>query len=375
MSQRMRDPIDHAGPSWHCGKRLQPVIPLVRAAPVRAFAGRIEELGADVEPLLERSGLSARVLVEPAGETLLPLAGVANFLELAGRWTGVEDLGLQVGASLDLRQFGHFGIFVATGTTLGDGLGRAFDAWPGFNSGERSWMSRSGNLVDVHHRFMHPDARCWEQLTAFSLAVYLRFIASAAGPGWSPTALHVPLRKLPGADAHPLLANTALRFGSPWTTITMPASVLARPLPRRGDPKAPPHGRRWENAMPAGDVASALQEVITGLLPDGYPAMTRVAVAVGMSPRTLQRRLQARGQSYAGVVSKARFTEARRMLHDPARKIIDVALDLGYSDPAHFTRAFERWAGIPPREFRRKAREGSVAQGASGAGASGDGAS
>lgn len=46
------------------------------------------------------------------------------------------------------------------------------------------------------------------------------------------------------------------------------------------------------------------------------------------------------------------------MLREPARKIIDVALDLGSSDPPHFTRAFERWAGIASREFRRRMIDG-----------------
>jgi AraC-like DNA-binding protein len=72
-----------------------------------------------------------------------------------------------------------------------------------------------------------------------------------------------------------------------------------------------------------------------------------------MSVRTLQRRLQDECLTYARVVAQTRFDAAQRMLDDPDRKVIDVALDLGYSDPSHFTRAFGRWAGVAPREFRR----------------------
>src|SRR5262245_90658 len=114
---------------------------------------------------------------------------------------------------------------------------------------------------------------------------------------------------------------------------------------------------RW-CAMPAGHVAGVVQEIVISLLPGGYPDIQLVAEVVGMSARTLQRRLHAEGLTFARVVARGRFAEARRLLGDPARKIIDVALDLGYSDHAHFTRAFERWTGIPPREFRRRAVEG-----------------
>jgi AraC-like DNA-binding protein len=101
------------------------------------------------------------------------------------------------------------------------------------------------------------------------------------------------------------------------------------------------------------DFGEAVRQIVTMLLSEGYPDIHLVAGMVRISVRTLQRRLQDEGLTFARVVAKARFDEAQRMLEDPARKVIDVALDLGYSDPAHFTRAFERWTGLAPREFRR----------------------
>src|SRR5262245_28097329 len=102
------------------------------------------------------------------------------------------------------------------------------------------------------------------------------------------------------------------------------------------------------------DFGGAVQRIVATLLPDGRPDIRLVSQVVRLSLRTLQRRLHAEGLTFAGVVARARFAEALRMLDDPTRKVIEVALDLGYSDPAHFTRAFERWTGLTPREYRRR---------------------
>lgn len=75
---------------------------------------------------------------------------------------------------------------------------------------------------------------------------------------------------------------------------------------------------------------------------------------MGISVRTLQRWLQAAGLTYAGVAREARCAVALQMLEQSERKIRDVAVALGYSDPAHFTRAFLRWTGLTPRAFRRR---------------------
>jgi AraC-like DNA-binding protein len=82
-----------------------------------------------------------------------------------------------------------------------------------------------------------------------------------------------------------------------------------------------------------------------------------VAETIGTSVRTLQRRMQTAGLTYGGVVQQTRCAAAQQMLiEEPGRKISDVAHAVGYSDPAHFTRAFRRWMGIGPREFRRRGR-------------------
>jgi AraC-like DNA-binding protein len=61
---------------------------------------------------------------------------------------------------------------------------------------------------------------------------------------------------------------------------------------------------------------------------------------------------------FARLVDEARFQAASRLLHDPAVRIIDVSVELGYTDAANFTRAFRRWAGVSPLAFRRAAQPG-----------------
>jgi AraC-like DNA-binding protein len=86
------------------------------------------------------------------------------------------------------------------------------------------------------------------------------------------------------------------------------------------------------------------------------PEIQFVAAEMGTSVRTLQRRLRATGLTYGDVVQEARCAAAQQLLKDRRRRIGEIARKLGYSDHAHFTRAFQRWTGVTPREFRRYGR-------------------
>ncbi|WP_293397220.1 AraC family transcriptional regulator [Nevskia sp.] len=85
----------------------------------------------------------------------------------------------------------------------------------------------------------------------------------------------------------------------------------------------------------------------------------RMAAALGLHPRTMQRRLQDEDQRYADVQDRARFKLAAKWLQDTPQDLETISERLGFSDRRSFTRAFTRWSGLSPSAFRgRQASEG-----------------
>ena len=104
------------------------------------------------------------------------------------------------------------------------------------------------------------------------------------------------------------------------------------------------------------DIGRSVRRIVTAPrgAPGRAPSIIRVVEAMETSVRTLQRRLHAAGLTYSQVVQQARLAAAQQMLIDTSAAIGEIARTLGYSDPAHFTRAFRRWTGSTPRDFRRR---------------------
>ncbi len=84
----------------------------------------------------------------------------------------------------------------------------------------------------------------------------------------------------------------------------------------------------------------------------GPPSADQIARRLGLGKRTLRRYLEAEGTNYRGIVSAARQEFAERLLHQPGMSVADIAFMLGYSDAGAFSRAFSRWAGVSPRDYR-----------------------
>ena len=86
---------------------------------------------------------------------------------------------------------------------------------------------------------------------------------------------------------------------------------------------------------------------------DGYPRIDWVAAKLGMTRRTLQRRLEEQGRTFSGLLEDELRDRAQLLLADQTRPITEIALELGYNDPAHFSRAFTRWCGRAPKAYRK----------------------
>jgi len=189
-----------------------------------------------------------------------------------------------------------------------------------------------------------------------SLQALISIVRSVAGPRWCPPEMTFVSRQRPSAASQEAFANTRILVGQPHTSILVGSDVLAQPSPAIG---LRPHrsGREATDAdeTPDWSFTTALRSAIRPYLADGYPALPLMAEALGLSERTLQRRLHQVGRTYSDVVQEARFDLARDLLVDPSARIIDVAMAAGYQNPQHFARAFRRLTGVPPTAYRRSA--------------------
>lgn len=100
--------------------------------------------------------------------------------------------------------------------------------------------------------------------------------------------------------------------------------------------------------------ADSLQQAIAPFLKERYPSIQLAANLSHMSVRTLQRRLTEDNVTYSQLVTCLRYQRALQLLGNCQIKIIDIALELGYQDAAHFTRAFKQWTGETPQRFRQQ---------------------
>jgi AraC-like DNA-binding protein len=208
--------------------------------------------------------------------------------------------------------------------------------------GAEVWFSRS---------FAPALRRGRRQVNDFALMLVLGTIRLGAGADWRPSEIRFDGPPPSHAAELAALAERGVHFGDSSTTLVFPRQVLELPIP----PAVPVVAGRPlpRSALPASEFRGSVRQTVASLLRLGSANLTVAAEMSGMSARSLQRRLHEVQLDFGRLVEEARLDSARRMLGDPGLKIVQVAAELGYTDSANFTRAFRRWTGVPPREFRR----------------------
>lgn len=150
--------------------------------------------------------------------------------------------------------------------------------------------------------------------------------------------------------------------------IRFPARLLDEPIATADPVSVQLAIERCEQEISRQEAASGTRGLVLQHLVcrDGrYPDVGDVAAALHLSERTLKRRLQDEGTSFQALLDRIRQRDAQQLLANPALAIKQVAEAVGYSDPANFARAFAKWTGLSPREWRTQGggRIGFVASG------------
>ncbi|CAN7355873.1 AraC family transcriptional regulator ligand-binding domain-containing protein [Agrobacterium tumefaciens] len=183
-------------------------------------------------------------------------------------------------------------------------------------------------------------------------------------------------RRLELTRSGPVTATHAEYFGCPIRTgaardvLVLDAFDLDRPFPGHNpemlDMLTPALSAALGEIEAHTSVAEQVKIVLKRSLASGQPSLSDVARQLGMSDRTLQRRITEEGSTFRELLSDARRDLGRYLLADPTTDIEEVACLLGYQDTTSFYRAFREWEGMPPnrwREINRASREVAAASG------------
>lgn len=300
-----------------------------------AYAGRA---GLPVEPLLVGSGLRAedldRVQVVTAAQELRVVRALARLL---------PDSGADVGRRYTAASFGVMGWAMRASATLGEAVGIAL------------------SFIDLSFAFVIPQARL------------------EGGPGQERVVAELDATALPRDVRRWLLERDATAVATVLeslvpggvglvqvvegdrATLSFAATELDRPLVReRGADHAAAEAACQALALPRRERTGTVADVrvlVAQRLREGAP-MAEVAAALGVTERTLRRRLAAEGTGYRALVEEVRSGLAAELLA-VGLPVADVAARLGYAETAPLTRAHRRWTGRPPSGARASSGTGS----------------
>ncbi len=328
-------------------------IPSCRLEHIRPYAKFLHDMGVPVNHTLTRHRLPTLQTEIPG--TYLPLSLVSHFLEYAAKSQGIDEFGLRAVGTLRIDNLGEYFVTRARNSpTLLVALTHFQRLAPLEDTNTFVWMTSREKDLKLSMNSCFPFNQFVLALHDRHLLITLiAIVRGFAGPKWVPT--EIGFRSTCPVDTYAAecFPDTRFHYGQGETWISIPHELLSLPpsfdisgmVPTEQDIRSP--------SRPL-DLTESIKRIIAGYLRDSYPSMYFIASVAQLSPRTLQRRLKKLGTSYSELVLQTRYETATRMLREPGCRITDIAYELGYKDPAHFSRAFRRIAGLSPRAFSRQ---------------------
>lgn len=324
-----------------------------RAARALRILRVAESYGLDPNSLLDGIGLAEDQIQDP--DARIPVEKTIQLWRRVANLIDNPDLGLKAGSTFKLRDGGVVGYAMMHGESLLGALKRLVRFAKVLNQRADLSLEDLGDrwrLQALHQpllpNFRQPiDEGIAGLMTAFKEVIGRNVVAAEIHFNYDKPESTAELRHLLGPN---------LQFDQPAAAIVLwdrdvraPSTEPDASLTRYMDELAEIHLQ----ALPKLDsFAEKVRHAVWPHLSEGLPSIQSVATRLAISTRSLQRRLREEETSYAEVVDSLRQEKARLLLKDPNLAVYEVGYLLGYSDPSTFHRAFRRWQGTSPSQFR-----------------------
>lgn len=306
----------------------------------------------------ERLDLTSAELDDP--DTRVPQRLIARMLDEAIELTGERDIGLLAARYVDGAHFG-IGEYVArTRPTLRAAIEDSGRYLPLLGDGAGHAFERRGNRVHLRFWFS-PELAIHEAAYEFAVAIgVLRARRITGIADLAPVSVHFMHARPASTARHEKLFRCPVHFDADVTHLVLSAKFLERPLagaePTLANLLIHQANAMLERLPRSEDVASRVRHLLSGGVDLRTASADRVARRLGMTVRTLARKLEDEGTSYRDLIDDVRKQIALRELTHGTRPLVAIAHRLGFASSQSFQRAFKRWTGTTPDRVRKSAK-------------------
>ena len=331
-------------------------VPTISVGAIAKLLQALPALGVDAAAVCAEARFDPKLVQER--ETRTPLEGLYRLWEAVLARLDRADAALAVAQSYSPGEYGLMGFVCMNCATLGEAVRQAaryLSLWvsePALRIAEPAVLEFFYQLPVVDR----PGQRLALEAAVGEILHGARLITQAP---LAPVEVAFAHPAPPDPRGHEAFFQAPVRFGQKGTWLRFSPEQTRTSLPKADPQLAAFLAGLAEQALAKAGQASSLivqlRQLLAEVLARGVPEIDAVARRLAMSERTLRRRLEEEGTSFRDLLDQTRAELARGYLRDPGLALSEVAFLLGFSEPSAFHRAFRRWTGQTPAEFRRGA--------------------
>lgn len=329
--------------------------PTVLSSWCRVIRKTLDVSGFDGTALLREAGLDPRLLDDPNAR--YPVSGTARLWRIARRETGDPCFGLKVASQVTNGTFHALSYSIGPSATLRDAFER-MERYARICSDAAE--NRFCRANDGYYYILTPQVELPDESVDAFISVYVRMCRALSGDRQlSPLRIEMCRPRPTCTDCFDSILRAPLHYGAPRNVLVYSHADMERPLDG-GNTELATHqdeiARKYLARFTHDPFVTRVESLLLYRLPQGEPSQDDIAAGLHMSARTLQRKLAEEGRTYKDILDAMRRALATYYLQDRQCSPSEATYLLGFANTSSFTRAFRRWTGQSPSEFRRACR-------------------
>lgn len=331
-------------------------ITFTRAGMLGPICNFIELSGGDPEHIFSLTNVPLGIINEP--QQLIPFQDHLNILSTATTELHDDFFGAKLGKQLRTEYLGIYGSWLLSAETLREAIYRAeIGNASMLQTGSSIQLEIRDDMAHWKYRITEPINTGRKQNYLIVVSYMLSVLRHFCGDNWTPELIQIGEPPQGSRKELSLILESDLQYSGAGITIIFNKHLLNTHNSIRKENRVPSQNISGAPPVvpipPPCDLVGAVREICSLALLEGLPQINWVAGKLGLSARSLQHRLLSMQIRFSTIVKSVIIRRSMELLAKPDETIINIALGLGYSDPAHFSRAFRSWTGISPMEARR----------------------